>query len=89
MLSIYITSQLVDKILTGVIPEKIVHITSGRHQNITSEITRQPGKEGSILSGSDLTEELDKHIIFVLIQTRLIYNNARDALAPLEGNEQA
>lgn len=72
MLSIYITSQLIDKVLTGVIPEKIVHITSDQHQNIASEITRQLGTGGSILSGSNLTGELDKHIIFVLIQARRI-----------------
>jgi len=72
MLSIYITSQLIDKVLTGAIPEKIVHITSDQHQDIALEITRQLGTEGSILSGFNLTGEQDKHIIFVLIQARRI-----------------
>lgn len=72
MLSIYITSQLIDKVLTGVIPEKIVHITSDNHQTISMEINQKLGIEGSILSGSNLTGKLDKHIIFVLIQARRI-----------------
>ena len=72
MLSIYVTFQLVDKVLTGVIPEKIVHITSEHHLQIAGEITQKLDTEGSILSGLNLTGEQDKHIIFVLIQARRI-----------------
>lgn len=72
MLSIYVTFQLIDKVLTGVIPEKIVHITSEHHLQIAGEITQKLNTEGSILSGLNLTGEQDKHIIFVLIQARRI-----------------
>lgn len=72
MLSIYITSRLIDKTLTGAIPEKIVHITSDHHKEIAHEITRKLGTEGSILSGLNLNGDQDKHIIFVLIEARRI-----------------
>lgn len=72
MLSIYITSRLIDKTLTGAISEKIVHITSDHRKEIAREIILKLGTEGSILSGFNLNGDQDKHIIFVLLEARRI-----------------
>ena len=72
MLSIYITSRLIDKTLTGVIAEKIVHITSSHSEMMALAITQQMHTEGSVLTGLNLKADTDKSIIFVLVNARRI-----------------
>jgi len=72
LISIYITSKIIDKVLTGVIPEKIVHITSTQTREIGQAIKQQLQSDGSILSGSNLSGDADKSIMFVLIEARRI-----------------
>ncbi len=72
MLSIYITSRLIDKTLTGAIPEKIVHITSDLSEAVAQAIRETMHTEGSLLSGLNLKGDNDKSIIFVLIEARRI-----------------
>jgi len=72
MISIYITSQIIDKVLTGAIPEKIVHITSARSNEIGRAIKQQMDIDGSVLSGHNLSGDTDKNIMFVLIEARRV-----------------
>ncbi|TQV89606.1 YitT family protein [Aliikangiella coralliicola] len=72
MLSIYATTQVIDKILTGAVPEKIVHIVSEKADRIGLDITEQLGRDGTILSGQNLTGEQSKNILFVVVGARRI-----------------
>ena len=72
MLSIYATTRVIDKILTGAAPEKIVHIVSDKTRKLGSEIAHQFGRDGTILNGQNLTHEQDKTILFVVVGARRI-----------------
>ena len=72
ILSIYITSRVIDKTLTGAIPEKIIHITSNHSAAVSLAITQKMNTDGSVLSGLNLQGDHDKSIIFVLINARRI-----------------
>lgn len=72
MLSIYATTQLIDKILTGAAKEKIVHIVSKNNHIIGSVIATHFKREGTLLNGTNLTNEYDKSILFVMIGARML-----------------
>jgi len=72
MLSIYATTRVIDKVLTGAAPEKIVHIVSDKTEQIGQRIAEQIGRDGTILSGQNLTHSKDKTILFVVVGARRI-----------------
>ena len=72
MISIYATTQIIDKVITGAAKEKIVHIVSDKTAELGQEITREFGRDGTILSGHNLTQEQDKTILFVVVSARRI-----------------
>lgn len=71
-LSIYITTRIVDKVLTGSVAEKVVSIVSDHHQEIGTAISSVMKRDGTVLSGINLTEEKDKRILFAVVGTREI-----------------
>lgn len=72
MLSIYVTTQVIDKILTGAVSEKIVHIVSENAADIGLAINQQLGRDGSLLSGKNLNGEENKKLLFVVVDARRI-----------------
>ena len=72
MMSIYVTTQVIDRILTGAVPEKIVHIVSTKTGPIGEAINEQLQRDGTILKGHNLTAEKDKTILFVVVGARRI-----------------
>ncbi len=72
MLSIYATTRVIDKILTGAVSEKIVHIVSNETAQIGKDINQELGRDGTILSGQNLTAQEDKTILFVVVDARKI-----------------
>ena len=72
LLSIYITTRIVDKVLTGSVAEKVVRIVSDHHQEIGTAISSTMNRDGTVLSGINLTEEKDKRILFAVVGTREI-----------------
>ena len=72
MLSIYATTRVIDKILTGAVSEKIVHIVSNKTAQIGQAIAQELGRDGTILSGQNLTAQADKKILFVVVDARRI-----------------
>ncbi|WP_444995194.1 YitT family protein [Aliikangiella sp. IMCC44359] len=70
MLNIYATTQVIDKILTGTGNEKTIHIVSHQTQLIGRAISEQLERDGTILSGKNLTVEAKKSIIFVVVEAR-------------------
>ena len=72
MLSIYATTQVIDKVLTGAVSEKIVHIVSSNTSEIGLAINREFGRDGTILKGHNLAGKEDKTILFVVVNARRI-----------------
>ena len=72
MLSLYVTTQVIDKILTGVVSEKIIHIVSKKSPEIGIAIHDQLERGGTILSGRNITASEDKTILFVVVGARRI-----------------
>ena len=73
MLSLHVTTQVVDKLLTGALPEKIVHIVSKESQQIGVRIHDELERGGTILSGQNITANEDKSILFVVVSARRIH----------------
>jgi len=72
MLSIYATTRVIDKILTGAVSEKIVHIVSAQAVQIGSQISHELNRDGTILTGKNLTVQQDKSLLFVVVDARRI-----------------
>ncbi len=72
MLSLYVTTQVIDKVLTGVASEKIVHIVSQKSHDIGLAIHQQLERGGTVLSGQNITANEDKTILFVVVGARRI-----------------
>ncbi len=72
MISIYITARLIDRMLTGAVGEKFIHIVSPHNEAIGVAIKKEMGRDGTILSGQNLTHDLDKSILFVVVGIRRI-----------------
>ena len=72
MLSLYVTTLVIDKILTGAISEKIVHIVSNKSHEIGNSIHEKLERGGTILSGQNITANEDKTILFVVVGARRI-----------------
>ncbi|MCW8875849.1 MAG: YitT family protein [Kangiellaceae bacterium] len=72
MLSIYATTQVIDKVLTMAVPEKIVHIVSEEAEAIGVAIDERLERDGTILSGSNLVTQKDKKLLFVVVGARRI-----------------
>lgn len=68
ILSIYVTSKCIDYMLSGGPSKKVVHITASNVEILSEKITQALGKEGSILSGTDMFNEKQKDIIFILVE---------------------
>ncbi len=72
MISIYVTAQVIDRILTGTVREKTINIVSSKLDEIAQAISTHMHRDGTILSGQNLTGEHTKQILFVVIDTRHI-----------------
>ena len=72
MLSIYATTQIIDKVITGAVKEKIIHIVSDKTEAIGKAIAEDFDRDGTILKGQNLTQENDKTILFVVVSARRI-----------------
>ncbi len=72
MLSLYVTTRVIDKMITGVTSEKIVHIVSQQSYEIGMAIHQQLERGGTVLSGQNITANEDKTILFVVVGARRI-----------------
>lgn len=72
IISIYTSTIVIDKILTGGVSEKLVNIVSEHTDAIALAIRTELGRDGTILSGQNLSRNHDKSIIFVVINYRRI-----------------
>jgi len=72
LLSIYVTSRLIDKILTGVVSEKIVHIVSNKPNEVCEVISNKLGRDTVSLSGLNLIAHENKNVLIAVVGTREI-----------------
>ncbi len=72
MISIYVTAQVIDRILSGRSSEKTINIVSTKINKIAQAIRADMNRDGTILTGENLTGEHTKQILFVVIDARRI-----------------
>jgi uncharacterized membrane-anchored protein YitT (DUF2179 family) len=72
ILSIYASTKVIDKIVTGGISEKLVNIVSDKTDEIAQAIHSQMDRDGTILSGQNIMRKHDKEIIFLVVNIRRI-----------------
>lgn len=72
IISIYVTAQVIDKLLTGGVSEKIVHIVSDQYQKISQAIGQQLHRDGTLIPGTGFNQSHDKHVLFVVVHARRI-----------------
>lgn len=70
IISIYVSVVVIDKIVTGGISEKLVNIVSDETDKISLAIQEELGRDGTIVTGQNLSRQHDKSIIFVVIHVR-------------------
>jgi len=70
LLSIYITAKVIDKVLSGGISEKIVHIVSDNITAIGQSISEELGRDGTMLTGENLTNYKNKKVLLVVVGSR-------------------
>lgn len=82
LISIYVTSRLIDTVLVGVQGQKIVHISSSKNlTELSTLISSELGVSGTIVKGNDLGANEYKDIIFIMID-----KNRLNALKQLVSN---
>jgi len=69
IISIVVTSKVIDMALTGPASENIVHIVSNKTNEIGNSISKELGRSGTILSGKTLTGHNNK-LLFVVVTAR-------------------
>ncbi len=72
LIGIYVTSQLVEIVLTGKKYEKIVHITSENLDLLSEKIVSELGLRGTIIKGEDFNTKTKKDLILLVIETNRI-----------------
>jgi uncharacterized membrane-anchored protein YitT (DUF2179 family) len=69
---IYVTTKVIDKILTGAVAEKVVHIISNKTDSIGLAISEDLGRDGTILTGENLIEQNEQNVLLVVVGARQI-----------------
>lgn len=68
ILSIYVSSRIIDVILTGRPSKKVVHIVTNEVEIVSAQIIKRLGEEGTILNGSGLHKEQNKTMILIVVE---------------------
>lgn len=68
VVSIYVTTQIIDKILTGRLNKKVVYLVSKKTDELRERITSQLGPEGTIIKGDGLFEGQEKRMILLVVE---------------------
>ncbi|MDX2368757.1 MAG: YitT family protein [Colwellia sp.] len=72
LIGIYVTTKVIDKILTGAVAEKVVHIISNQTDSIGLAISEELGRDGTILAGENLIEQNDQKVLLAVVGARQI-----------------
>ena len=68
VISIYITSKMIDYILTGSLNKKVVYLVTQKTEELKKLITDELGPEGTIIKGDGLFEGQEKKMILIVVE---------------------
>lgn len=68
VISIYITSKMIDYILTGSLNKKVVYLVTQKTEELKKLITDELGPEGTIIKGNGLFEGQEKKMILIVVE---------------------
>ena len=68
IISIYITTKVIDVILTGSLNKKVVYLVTQKTEELKQLITQELGPEGTILKGDGLFEGQEKTMILIVVE---------------------
>lgn len=68
VISIYITSKMIDYILTGSLNKKVVYLVTQKTDELKKIITKELGPEGTIIKGDGLFEGQEKKMILIVVE---------------------
>lgn len=68
IVSIYITTKVIDMILTGSLNKKVVYLVTNKTDELKSKITEHLGPHGTILNGDGLFEGESKKMILIVVE---------------------
>lgn len=86
LISIYIASQLIDRVLTGAQTQTIVHISSSKNLvELSRIISKKLGISGTIVTGNSLGSTEYKDIIFMMIDKNRL-NTLKQLVADYDEN---
>jgi uncharacterized membrane-anchored protein YitT (DUF2179 family) len=68
VISICITSKMIDYILTGSLNKKVVYLVTQKTQELKKLITDELGPEGTIIKGDGLFEGQEKKMILIVVE---------------------
>jgi len=74
IISIYITSKVIDMILTGNMNKKVVYLVTNKTDELKVQIREHLGPHGTIINGDGLFENENKRMILLVVEvTKLQY----------------
>lgn len=68
VISIYITTKVIDVMLTGRLNKKVVYLVTQKTDELKILITKELGPEGTILKGDGLFDGQDKKMILIVVE---------------------
>jgi len=68
IVSIYITTKVIDLILTGSLNKKVVYLVTSKPTELKVQIREQLGPDGTILKGEGLFEGQNKQMILIVVE---------------------
>ena len=71
VISIYITTKVIDMMLTGNLNKKVVYLVTSKTEELKVKIREELGEHGTIISGDGLYGEQKKMILIVVEVTKL------------------
>jgi len=73
LISIYISSRMIDLIIVGKQNSKVVHISSRKKlEPIALKINNQIGINGTIIKGTDLSQSENKDVLLIVVENRFL-----------------
>lgn len=68
IVSIYVSSKIIDTILTGRLNKKVVYLVTNETELLRKLIVKQLGPEGTIIKGDGLYQDQEKRMILLVVE---------------------
>lgn len=72
LISIYVSSKVINLLMTGSKHQRIVHIATEHPKQLQQQITQELGITGTLVQGNDLYSSNHKNIIFIVVDNSKI-----------------